>query len=290
MLRALFFWLDPISIVAVRIGTGCRNGTEVLPVFLRGRIVDSWPKRRWKKAFQKAGFRSPFPENFEKDPMKMKSLIRRVALWPLAFSMLAAVLLVVVSGCQTSKQERPPNFNSKDVALPPQNTNDVVMKEGDVVKVVFPNGGEKLDTVATIRPDGKITLQVIGDVTASGKTPEQFRKELADRYSKEIVSSQDISVILVSSSFQVYVMGAVLHPGKITADHALTALEALMEAGGFDPERAQLKKVKVVRTKDGRTQTFIVNLKGVQTPGDPVEIFYLKIGDIVIVPQKLVIF
>jgi len=65
---------------------------------------------------------------------------------------------------------------------------------------------------------------------------------------------------------------------------------ALEEAGGFDPERAQLKKVKVVRTKDGRTQTFIVNLKGVQTPGDPVEIFYLKIGDIVIVPQKLVIF
>lgn len=219
----------------------------------------------------------------------MKSLIHRLVLWPAIFSVLAAVFLVAVSGCKTT-QERPPNYNAKDIALPPQNTNDVVLKEGDVVKVVFPNGGEKLDTVATIRPDGKITLQVIGDVTVAGKTPEQFRKELVDKYSKEIVSSQDIAVIVVSSSFQVYVMGAVMHPGKVNADHVLTVLEALMEAGGFDPERAQLKSVKVVRTKEGRTQTFVVNLKGVQTPGAPVEIFYLKPGDIVMVPQKLVIF
>jgi polysaccharide biosynthesis/export protein len=222
--------------------------------------------------------------------MKMKSLFHRLALLPIAFSMLAAVFLVVLSGCQTKTHERPPDFSANDVALPPQNTNDVVMKEGDVVKIVFPNGGEKLDTVATIRPDGKITLQIVGDVSAAGKTSEEFRKELVEKYAKEIVSSQDISVILVSSSFQVYVMGAVMHPGKVTADHRLTVLEALMEAGGFDPERAQLKKVKVVRTKDGRTQTFIVNLKGVQTPGAPVEIFYLKIDDIVMVPQKLVIF
>lgn len=220
----------------------------------------------------------------------MKSLIHRIALWPIAFSMLAAVFLVVLNGCGTTNTTPPPNYSASDVALPPQNTNDVVMKEGDVVKVVFPNGGEKLDTVATIRPDGKITLQIIGDVSAAGKTPEEFRKDLVQKYAKEIVSSQDISVSLVSSSFQVYVMGAVMHPGKITADHRLTVLEALMEAGGFDPDRAQLKKVKVVRSKDGRTQTFIVNLKGVQTPGAPVEIFYLQIGDIVMVPQKLVLF
>lgn len=220
----------------------------------------------------------------------MKSLIHRLALSSVAFSMLAAVFLVVLSGCETSSSHvKPPDYSAKDVALPPQNTNDVVLKEGDVLKVLFPNG-DKLDTVATIRPDGKITLQIIGDVTASGKTPEQLRKELVERYSKEIVSSQEISVIVVSSSFQVYVMGAVLHPGKINADHALTVLEAIMEAGGFDPDRAQLKSVKVVRTKDGRTQTFVVNLKGVQTPGAPVEIFSLKPGDIVMVPQKLVIF
>ncbi len=220
----------------------------------------------------------------------MKSLIHRIAFWPLALSMLASVVLVVLSGCGTTSTERPPDFNAKDIALPPQNTNDVVMKEGDVVKVVFPNDGERLNTVATIRPDGKITLLDVGDVMVSGKTPEQFRKELADKYSKVIVSSQDISVIVVSSSFQVYVMGAVLKPGKVLSDHMLTVLDAIMEAGGFDPDRAQLKAIKVVRTEHGRTQTFKVNIKGVQSPGAPVEIFNLHPSDIVIVPQKLVIF
>jgi polysaccharide biosynthesis/export protein len=222
--------------------------------------------------------------------MKIKSLFHPIAFLPIAFSMFAALVMVVLSGCGTTSTESSPNFDAKEVALPPQNTNDVVMKEGDVVKVTFPNDGAKLDTTATIRPDGKITLQVIGDVTASGKTPEQFRKELSDRYSKEIVSSQDISVVLVSSAFQVYVMGAVQHPGKVMADHQLTVLDAIMEAGGFDPDRAQLKAVKVVRTEHGRTQTFKVNIKGVQTPGAPVEIFNLHPFDIVMVPQKLVIF
>jgi len=223
--------------------------------------------------------------------MKIKSLVQRVAFWPIAFSMVAAVCLILFSGCETSSQkQKPGNFSAKDAALPPQNTNDVVLKEGDVVKIIFPENGEKLDTSATIRPDGKITLQVIGDVTASGKTPVQFQKELVEKYSKEIRSSQDISVVVVASAFQVYVMGAVMHPGKVTADHVLTALDAIMEAGGYDPDRAQLKKVKVVRTEGGRTQSFIINLKGVQTPGAPVEIFYLHPSDIVSVPQKLVIF
>jgi len=218
--------------------------------------------------------------------MKMKSLFHRMALWPIASSIIA-VFLVILSGCGTTSS---PSYSADAVALPAQNTNDVVLKEGDVVKVVFPNSGDKLDSVQTIRPDGKITLQIVGDVTASGKTPEQFRKDLVEKYSKEIVSSQDISVVVVSSSFQVYVMGAVMHPGKVSADHALTALQAIMESGGYDPDKAQLKSVKVVRTQNGRTQTFVINLKGVQTPGAPVEIFLLHPGDIVIVPQKIVLF
>ena len=220
----------------------------------------------------------------------MKSLIHRLALVPIFLSMLAAVFLVVLSGCETSSSHsNPPDYPSKDVALPPQNTNDVVLKAGDSVKVVFPNG-DKMDSIETIRPDGKITLTIIGDVAAAGKTPEQFRQDLVEKYSKEIVGAKDIQVVVVSYAFPIYVMGAVLRPGKIVGDHTLTALEAIMEAGGFDPDKAQLKSVKVVRTQAGRTQTFVVNLKGVQTPGAPVEIFYLQPNDIVMVPQKLVIF
>jgi polysaccharide export outer membrane protein len=222
--------------------------------------------------------------------MKIKSLIHRIALWPIALSMVAAAFLVVLTGCNTTSQNsKPGNFSANDVALPAQSTNDVVLKEGDVIRVVFPNG-DKMDSVETIRRDGKITLRIIGDVTAAGKTPRKLQQELVEKYSKEIVSSQDISVVVESSVFPVYVMGAVLHPGKVTGDHALTVLEAIMEAGGFDPDKAQLKSVKVVRTQAGRTQTFVINLKGVQKPGSPVEVFLLQPNDIVMVPQKLVLF
>jgi len=215
----------------------------------------------------------------------MMSLIHRVALWPVAAFMLAAVFLVVLSGCGTTKPHSGDNWPTHAKA---EGTNDVVLHEADVVKVIFP-GDEKMTTTGTIRRDGKLTLPVIGEVMAAGKTPEQLRKELVERYSKEIVSSQDISVVVVSSSFTVYVTGAVMKPGKVVADHPLTVLDAIMEAGGYDDKTAQLKSVKVVHTVNGKTTTRVVNLKGVQSPGAPVDMVYLEPFDIVIVPQKFVI-
>jgi len=239
-----------------------------------------------------------FPKKLEKDTMNIKSLSHRIAVLPFALSMVAAVFLVVLSGCQTSSESKPGNYSANDAIPTPssannvspagKSTNDVILKEGDVVKVVFPNG-DKLDSIQTIRPDGKVTLPDIGDVAVSGKTPEQMQKDLADKYSKLIRSSELISVVVQSSAFQVYVMGAVMRPGKVVADHVLTALDAIMEAGGFDPDRAKLKSVKVVRTEGGHTKSFIVDLRGVQKPGAPAQVFYLRQNDIVMVPQKLVI-
>jgi len=117
-----------------------------------------------------------------------------------------------------------------------------------------------------------------------------LKNELAELYSKELVSSRDITVLVLSASFPVYVTGAVSKPGKIMTDHPMTVLEAIMEAGGFDDKSANLKAVRVIRTQNGKTQNFKVNLKGVVSPGSPVDIFYLQPGDIVHVPSKMVWF
>ncbi len=211
----------------------------------------------------------------------MKSL-HRVAL--VASSVFVAVFLVILSGCKTTAPH-----SGQNMGATAQGTNDVVLRAADVVNIDFADD-KQLNTTQTVRRDGKITLQVIGEVVAAGKTPDQLRRELVERYSKEIVSAKDISVVVVSSSFSVYVMGAILKPGEVVADHPLTALEAIMKAGGYDPDKALLKKVKVVRTVNGKTETHVLNLSGVQKPGEPVELFYLQPLDIVIVPQKFVIF
>jgi polysaccharide export outer membrane protein len=212
--------------------------------------------------------------------MKIKSTIHRLALLPITFSIFAAAVLVLVSGCETHTSQYVSN-----PGMPPLATNDVVLREADVVNILFP-GAENLNTAQTIRRDGKITLPVVGEVVAAGKTPSILQKELVGLYSKELVSSKDIAVTVQSSSFPVFITGAIQRPGKILSDHPITVLEAIMESGGFDYARANLKAVRIIRTNDKKTRNYTVNLKGVVN-GTPIDIFYLQPNDIVFVPTKI---
>jgi polysaccharide biosynthesis/export protein len=226
------------------------------------------------------------PEISGKEFMKIKSITDRLAGWPIAFSIFAATVLVLVTGCKTTSNT---HYNG-NAGMPTSmvNSNDIVLREADTVKVSFP-GAEKLDAAEVIRRDGKITLPIIGEITAAGKTPIDLKKELTELYSKELVSSKDISVVVISSSFTVYVNGAVMNPGKVTSNHQLTVLQAIMEAGGFDYKTAKLNAIKVIRTENGKTQNYTVNLEGVMK-GGPVDIFYLQPSDIIFVPAKIVWF
>jgi polysaccharide export outer membrane protein len=221
-------------------------------------------------------------ELWKKEPMKNKLIAHRFAHWSIAFSIFTAAALLLLTGCETAKTHTGENFPSSI-----QSSNDVVLREADSLKVTFP-GAEQLNTSVTIRRDGKVTLPTIGEVVAAGKTPAQLQKELVQSYSTVLVSSKDISVAVTSSSFPVYVNGAVVKPGKVTTDHPLTVLEAIMEAGGFDYKSAKFNAVKVIRTQNGKTHNYTVNLKGVLKPGSPVDVFYLQPSDIVYVPSKIV--
>jgi polysaccharide export outer membrane protein len=191
--------------------------------------------------------------------------------------------LLVSSGCQTKEQFQEP------VAKPGAQPQAIALKEGDTLLISFP-GTPNLDTPAQqIRRDGNITLPLIGEVKAAGKTPAQLEKELLDRYSPQLVSKQ-VTVTVQSSSFVVYVTGAVLKPGKVTADHPLTALEAVMEAGGPDYAKANLKAVAVTRMEGGQFHTYTLNLKIELEGGRETRPFYLKPADIVKVPERFTMF
>ncbi len=83
---------------------------------------------------------------------------------------------------------------------------------------------------------------------------------MIDLYSTQLLSKR-ITVEVQSSSFPVYVNGSVLRPGKIMSDHPMTAFDAIMEAGGFDYAKADMKRVVVIRQEGGRNQKFTLNLK-----------------------------
>jgi polysaccharide export outer membrane protein len=190
-----------------------------------------------------------------------------------------ALAVLALAGCQATQpglQQAMQQAAARPEAVP--------LREGDVLRVTFP-GSPNLDTQPQpIRRDGNISLPLIGEVKAAGLTPGELEKVLVEKYSPQLVI-KEVRVNVVASSYSVYVTGAVLRPGKVTSDHPLSALEAIMEAGGPDYTKANLKAVTVIRHEDGKTQNYTLNLRNV-LKGQSAEPFYLKPSDIVYVPER----
>ncbi len=187
-------------------------------------------------------------------------------------------LLLVVTGCQSPQFSEMKGPDTNVIA-----SEALVLHEGDAVRITFP-GAPDLNTVQPIRRDGKITLRLVGEFQAAGLTPGAMEKELIKLYGPQL-QVKEVNVTVESSAFPVYVTGAVLRPGKIMSDRPMTALEAIMEAGGFDYTKANLKAVRVLRQENGKTEHHTLNLKRV-LEGNETEQFKLKPSDIVYVPER----
>jgi polysaccharide biosynthesis/export protein len=210
----------------------------------------------------------------------MKNKIKLVhQLRLMKFSTLLFTALFALAGCQTNQFKDTPD---KTISEQPH-LDTIILREGDAVKIAIPDS-PNLETTQSIRRDGRITLPLVGDVVAVGITADQLQQNLIKLYSSQI-SSKELTVTVVSSSIPVFVTGAVLHPGKVLFDHPIMPLEAIMEAGGFDPN-ADKKDIKVMRyNKEGRVETYRFNLKSLMQ-GKEIESFYLKPFDIITVPEK----
>jgi polysaccharide biosynthesis/export protein len=209
----------------------------------------------------------------EKPASKASQFIHRLAKF-----ILALVALATITGCQTDESAlNAPGTQTSE-------TNQVVtLREGDVLKITFP-GSPSLDTIQPIREDGMLSLPLVGEVKAAGSTPTELDQKLIDLYASQLTTKQ-VNVEVQSSSFPIYITGAVLRPGKIVSEHPITALEAVMEAGGFDYAKANMKAVIVIRKQEGGTKNYTLNLKSVME-GKTSEPFYLKPADIIFVPEK----
>ncbi len=196
--------------------------------------------------------------------------------------MLFGVLcLLITSGCETTPTPSSPEIIAQAAAK----YNAIILREGDVLKITFP-GAPTLDQAAIqIRRDGKISLPQGGEIAAAGKTPADLEKELLKLYESQLVVKQ-VSVSLSSSAYPIFVIGAVLRPGKVMADRPMSAFEAIMEAGGFDFAKANTKAITVLREgSDGKVATYTLNMRAV-LDGKPASPFYVKPSDVIYVREK----
>ena len=133
-----------------------------------------------------------------------------------------------------------------------------------------------------VRPDGKITLPLIGDVPAEGRTSTELRDALVTSL-KEYNTNPVVTVIVVETVPPVfYVMGEVNSPGTFPMKGQVSAVQALAMAGGFK-DFAKTKNIRILRKgKSGAQETVRFNYKDA-AEGKTQEL-YMQPGDTIIVP------
>jgi protein involved in polysaccharide export with SLBB domain len=189
---------------------------------------------------------------------------------------LAALALLFCIGCTGTAKHGAPL-----VAQTPNYLNP-----GDEVKISFPAAPE-LNQTQKIGTDGALSLPLIGEVHAAGKSSGQLQSELAVLYKPQL-QDNEVIVTLETRALPVVVSGAVQKPGKIVFERPATVLEAIMEAGGFTPE-ADLKRVSVIRIVKGEHYSQVYDFRPILR-GAPTPAVYVNGGDVIYIPEKLLLF
>lgn len=158
---------------------------------------------------------------------------------------------------------------------------------GDVIRVTFP-GATNLNLIQPVRVDGMLSLGQAGEIKALDKTQKDLEAEILKIFSPDLIV-KEVTVQVESIGFPVFVSGAVLRPGKVLVNRSVTVMEAIMEAGGYDPNKADLRKVQVIRQSNGVQKNILLNLNDTLSMSTT-KPFHLRPSDIVVVPERFVFF
>jgi protein involved in polysaccharide export with SLBB domain len=198
---------------------------------------------------------------------------------------LMSLLVIVLTGCGGKTVPMPVLSAESPTVNKAGALGDYFLKSGDNLDIRFYKTPE-LNQNVTIRPDGKITLEPIGDHIAAGLTPAQLDEALTEKYSGEIKNAV-ITVILQTFGVQrIYVGGEVNAPMVLEVMGEINALEALVLAGGA-LEDAKLSSVFIVsKGQDNQPLTRIINLEEASIGQLSETEYLLKPFDMVYVPKS----
>lgn len=139
-----------------------------------------------------------------------------------------------------------------------------------------------LSSSLLVRPDGMITMPLLGDVKAAGLTPLQLATDITTRL-KKYFQDPNVSVILTQiNSKKVYLMGEVTKVGPVDLTPGMTLLEAIANASGLT-QYANAKKMYILRSEDGKHAKIPVHYKEALKGHSALDLA-LKPGDTIVVP------
>jgi polysaccharide export outer membrane protein len=175
------------------------------------------------------------------------SLIRKCV----AITAYGLVVTIMISCAQTG-----PQITHLPVDMPSSSEDDYLIGSEDTIEVLVWKNAD-LSRVVSVRPDGKVSLPLIGDVQAAGMTVMHLNTEITEKLKKYYKEPPQVSVILQQvNSYSIYVLGEVKSPGKYLVKSGTTFLQAITLAGGFT-EFASKNKVMVRRRSNDNSEKII---------------------------------
>ena len=159
---------------------------------------------------------------------------------------------------------------------------DYNLGAGDLVQVVVWKN-EDLSGEYRVRPDGKFSMPLIGDILAEGSTTDGVSMQVEQKLKLFIDSPYVSTIVIEATSNRVYILGEVVKPGTYSIDGSLTVLQAVALAGGFT-QFAKTSKIVVLRRKtDGEVRINVDYDEIVRASKSNNNILLVR-GDTVIVP------
>ena len=192
-------------------------------------------------------------------------------------SRLFALLVCAALMCGACQSPLPPLPN------PPGPKTAVRLSPGDVIKVSYADESIP-DQTQKIRRDGKVSLPLIGEVTAAGKRVIDFQHELVPRYEGQL-ENNEVLVTLENGAATVIISGFANKPGNVVFDRPTTVYQAIMEAGGVS-DYGSLRNIHLTRIINGVQQTESINLRP-NIRGQPTQPKYVQDGDVIYISRSL---
>jgi polysaccharide export outer membrane protein len=134
-----------------------------------------------------------------------------------------------------------------------------------------------------VRPDGKISMPLLNDVQAAGLTPAQLAEQITESLKKFVTNPQVTVIVSEINSQRIYILGEVNRAGAYPLLPNMTVLQGLSSAGGFT-QFANLKKIYMFRTENGKQVKYPFNYKDVVNGKSADQNVVLKAGDTIVVP------
>lgn len=196
------------------------------------------------------------------------------------FKALVLFTLALLVGCSSNVAGR---TNLSQISSAP--VKEYRIQPGDQLDIkLFYN--PELNEVLTVRPDGRITLQLVNDIMAAGRTPAELTAVLTKAYSSELANPKVAVIVRSSVSDKVYVDGEVNRAGMVTLIGPTTVLQSIAQAGGMK-DSAKSDEVVVIRKGDDNKVTVLqLNLEDALSGADVSQDIALRPNDIVYVPKS----